>query len=79
MVFACGDVKCKDMTSSPLRTYGAPERIEKINKEITSLEKNEKDEKSMIRLGDLHEQLRLYYWKWKIMILPLLISTSLCI
>ena len=61
MVFACGDVKCKDMTSSPLRTYGAPERIEKINKEITSLEKNEKDEKSMIRLGDLHEQLASIY------------------
>jgi tetratricopeptide (TPR) repeat protein len=62
-VFACGDVKCKDMTSSPLRTYGAPERIEKINKEIASLEKNDKDEKSKIRLGDLHEQLASIYFE----------------
>jgi tetratricopeptide (TPR) repeat protein len=60
-LFGCGDFSCKDMSSSSLRRYGAPERIEKINKEISSLEKGTKDEKTTERLGDLHEQLATIY------------------
>ncbi len=60
-LYACGDLNCRDMTSSSLRRYGAPERIEKINKEITSLEKNKNDAKAIERLGDLHEQLATIY------------------
>jgi TolA-binding protein len=63
IVTACDDVKCKNpMSGSPLRQYGESERIEKINKEITSLEKNFKDEKAIARLGDLYEQLASIYF-----------------
>ncbi|MBN2402044.1 MAG: hypothetical protein JXN64_06570 [Spirochaetes bacterium] len=56
--FACGDVNCKEiMSGSPLRRYDVSDRIEKINKEIAYLEKNDKDEQATTRLGDLHEQL----------------------
>ncbi|MFH0974532.1 MAG: hypothetical protein V1874_01975 [Spirochaetota bacterium] len=59
---ACKDTGCKDiMKGSSLRRYDVSDRIEKINKEISVLEKNDKDEKSAIRLGDLHEQLATIY------------------
>jgi tetratricopeptide (TPR) repeat protein len=61
IAFACDDVKCKGMSGSSLRQYGPEERIEKINKELASLEKNPKDEKAITRLGDLHEQLATIY------------------
>jgi tetratricopeptide (TPR) repeat protein len=64
MVFTCGDVKCKDTKSvSSLRQYGEPERIEKISKELTLLEKKFKDEKTIIRIGDLYEQLASIYFE----------------
>jgi tetratricopeptide (TPR) repeat protein len=61
VIYGCGDFNCKEMSSSSLRRYGAQERIEKINKEVTSLEKNAKDQKTIERLGDLHEQLATIY------------------
>jgi tetratricopeptide (TPR) repeat protein len=60
--FACKDTGCKDiMKGSSLRRYDVSDRIEKINKEISLLEKNDKDQQSVIRLGDLHEQLATIY------------------
>ena len=62
IIFGCGDTKCKDvMSGSSLRRYGDDERIEKINKELASLEKKKQNRQVLTRLGDLHEQLATIY------------------
>ncbi len=58
LIFGCNDFNC---SGSSLRRYEVSDRIEKINKEISALNKNEKDSKARARLGDLHEQLATIY------------------
>ena len=61
VIYGCGDLSCKDITSSSLRRYEASDRIETINKEITILQKKDNDLNAIARLGDLNEQLATIY------------------